>query len=175
MQVRPKTSCRRFCFGGTARGNIFKPARQLHVHAAAHITAPKAISRPKIFGFTHRLVQQTAMPASIGTCWIRNGRKPIGRGDRPSRDWGGLTKCWSCCHGRSVGMGKSVVAGRASSAQSGKRPGMQLQGVAQVIQANAMAQLSVEQAHRGLQDSKVRDLAWVPAVRAILATPCGGM
>src|ERR1035438_4907846 len=40
------------------------------------------------------------MPASIGTCWIRNGRKPIGHGARPSRSWGASTRCWSFCRGR---------------------------------------------------------------------------
>ena len=46
-----------------------------------------------------------------------------------------------------VGMGKSVAAGGAGSAQGGKRPGMQLQGVAQVMESDAMAQLGVEEAH----------------------------
>ena len=46
-----------------------------------------------------------------------------------------------------VGIGKPVAAGRARTANSRQRARVQLQGITHVIQANAMGQLRIAQAH----------------------------
>src|SRR5665213_2799536 len=47
---------------------------------------------------------------------------------------------------RPVGMGQAVAAGRRGSANGGQRPRPQLEGVAEIIESNAMSQLRVQQA-----------------------------
>ena len=46
-----------------------------------------------------------------------------------------------------AGVGKSIATGRGRAAHADQRTGVQLQGIAQIIQAKAVAELAVEQAH----------------------------
>ena len=45
----------------------------------------------------------------------------------------------------SVGVGEVVATGRGGAAQGGQRPGVQLQGITHIVQANAVAQLSLRE------------------------------
>lgn len=57
-----------------------------------------------------------------------------------------------------VGMGKSVAAGCRCPANARQRPGVQLQGITQIIQADAMSQLGIGQTHHmapGLEGARL--------------------
>ena len=47
-----------------------------------------------------------------------------------------------------VGVRKTVAAGRRRAANGGQRPGMQLERVASIVESDTMAPLSIQQAHR---------------------------